>query len=86
MTAAALKHTATQLPSINDHSVEVGNAPYAMANVADSLWRQPSPSHQKRRQSNVSHDTGYESHDDSDDAMHDDIYDPSRFESMALMS
>ena len=64
MTAAALKHVAKVIPSLSDHSVEVGHAPYSMIRVADTPWRQPTLSEQKRRQSNVSHDTGYESQDE----------------------
>ena len=87
MTAAARKHTATLLPGLNDQSVEVGYAPESMHQVADRPWREPGLRQQKRRQSNVSHDTGYESQDDdSDYSMHDDMYERGRSEQMASMS
>ena len=84
LTAAALKHVAVLLPGLNDQSVEVGYAPYSMVNVADSPWRQPCIQQRKRRQSNVSHDTGYESQDDvSEYSIHDDVYEANHAASMA---
>jgi hypothetical protein len=64
-TRAALQHIAAKWPSLKELSIEVGSEfPSAMP-ITDNDWRLQAVK-PERRQSNASHDTGYESQEEDD--------------------
>jgi Domain of unknown function (DUF2014)/Helix-loop-helix DNA-binding domain len=85
LTTAAMQHVLAKHPSLKGQAVEVGSESPYIVPIADGLWRQPAVlQQQKRRQSNVSHDTGYESQEEEDVYhKHDPYYEERYDECMA---
>jgi hypothetical protein len=82
LTHVAMKHVLAQQPVLRAQrggtKVEVGYESPCIVPMADGVWSQQSMLQQhKRRQSNASHDTGYESQDDEDiyDVRMESLYD-----------
>jgi hypothetical protein len=65
-TRAALQHVAAKWPSLKEQSIEVGSELPSAIPMTDNIWRLQTVK-PERRQSNASHDTGYESQEDDDD-------------------
>ena len=83
LTYAAMQHVLAKQPALRGQDSEVGNESPCIVPIADSVWRQPTMLQQhNRRQSNMSHDTGYESQEE-EELMKDDPYDFRPYECMA---
>jgi hypothetical protein len=78
LTKAATEYLFARHPALRNCSVEVGIESSFLDAETDGLWRQPIMFHQQRRQSNVSHDTGYESLEESVYGKEDPYYHGSR--------
>lgn len=76
LTHAAMQHILAKQPGLRSQDLEVGNESPCIVPIADCIWRQPTMLLQhQRRQSNVSHDTGYESQEEEDhDLVKEDSY------------
>ncbi len=81
----AMQHALAKQPALRVQEIEVGNESPCVVSVYDTIWRQAAILQQhQRRQSNVSHDTGYESQEVEEEiATKDGLHEYHSYECMA---